>query len=514
MDVLLGLDLGTTALKLGAYDTSGRQLTVATVEYDLITPQADYVEGDPETYWEAFRASLAALNRQHPINPEDSCALAISAQGETLFFVDEQGDAIRNAIVWMDNRATAEAAELAEEFGNEQCYAVTGQVSFEACWPASKVLWVRKHEPETFARTRTFALIEDYFIHRLTGVWAAEGSLLCSTTYWNITTKQYWNEMLEFLGVTPDQLPPIRESGEVVATILPEVANDLGLGANVAICTGCLDQVAGAIGIGNIREGIISQNIGAALAIVCPVSSPVFDPARRMPLHYFAEPGTYMIHTFTNGGMTLRWFRDRFGQIESAAERLTGIDAYELFDAEAESVPAGSDGLVMLPHLAGSMAPDVNAKARGVWFGTTLSHTKAHFTRSIMESIGYLCKRNLEALADMGIRPAQLRASGGGSKSRVWNQIIADVLGIELITTRSQDAATLGAAILAGKATGVFGSLESALDNVAAGETRYSPNSANRRVYDHAYFMYHQVFTALSPCFELISPASERDEAC
>jgi xylulokinase len=460
------------------------------------------VEEEPEIYWKAFKAGLEDLKKQYDMSPDNSYALAISAQGETLFFLDKNGNSLRNAIVWMDNRAVDEAASLKKAFGDEQCYRVTGQVSFEPCWPASKILWVRNHEPEVFSRTDKFALIEDYFIHRLTGVWVTEGSLVCSSTYWNIVEKKYWTEVLDFIGISEDQLPPVSESGEVVGKILPEISEELGIGSDVTICTGCLDQVAGAIGIGNIHEGMFSENIGAALAIVCPVSKPVFDPNRSMPLHYFAEPNTYMIHTFTNGGMTQRWFRDKFCQPEMSTEALSGIDAYSILSQEAAKVPPGSDGLVMLPHLSGSMAPDMNAKAKGVWFGFTLQHTKAHFVRSIYESLGYIIRRNVEALSDMGIEVKEIRSSGGGSKSPVWNQIKSDILGIDLLTMKSKEAATLGAAILAGKATGIFSSLDDAVKNMAEVKERYTPNQENRKVYDQGYEMYKKLFHDLNGCFE------------
>ena len=251
MKLLMGLDIGTTALKAALFDTAGNLLAVTTREYQLITPQVNYVEESGQVYWDAFRDAVAALRAARPFAEEDEVALAISAQGETLFFLDEQGEMLRNAIVWMDNRAMDEAQALKDRFGDETCYAVTGQVSFEPCWPASKILWVREHEPEIFARTAKFLLIEDYFIYRLTGRFATEGSLVCSSTYWDITRKAYWPEMLEFLGIQEDQLPPVLESGEVVGTILPEVAAELGLVQGVTVCTGALDQAAGAIGAGD-----------------------------------------------------------------------------------------------------------------------------------------------------------------------------------------------------------------------------------------------------------------------
>lgn len=502
MRLLIGLDIGTTALKAAVFDTAGKLLAVSAQEYSLITPQVNYVEESGEVYWKAFKDAIADLKNKYPISDEDEVALAISAQGETIFFLDQDGKLLRNAIVWMDNRAQEEAKLLKENFGDETCFRVTGQVSFEPCWPASKILWVKNHEPEVFAKTDKFLLIEDYFIYRMTGKFATEGSLVCSSTYWDIINKAYWPEMLDFMGIREDQLAPVYESGEAVGQIIPEVAKELGLPVKLTVCTGALDQAAGAIGAGNVKEGMFSETIGAALAICAPVSHPVFDPNRKMPLHYFAAPDTYMIHTFTNGGMTLRWFRDKFCPVEMQAQELGLDDAYNMISKEAAQISAGSDGLVMLPHLAGSNAPDVNAKAKGVWFGFTLQHTRAHFMRAVMESLGYIVKRNIDAMADMGIEVKEIRSLGGGSKSAVWNQIKSDICQIPLETVSSVEAASLGAAILAGKAVGIFENLNEAVDSMVGVKNRTEPNPENKAVYESGYTMYQKLFRDLVGCFE------------
>lgn len=453
-------------------------------------------------YWNAFKHAVADLKEKHPMSEEDEAALAISAQGETIFFLDKDGKDLRNAIVWMDNRAQEEAEFFKEKFGDETCYKVTGQVSFEPCWPASKILWVKNHEPEVFAKTAKFLLIEDYFIYRMTGKFATEGSLVCSSTYWDIIKKEYWPEMLECLGVKEDQLAPVYESGEVVGTIIPEVAEELGLLKILRYVQELwIRQPEQSEQEIPMRECSLKPS-EQHLQFVAPVARPVFDPNRRMPLHYFANADTYMIHTFTNGGMTLRWFRDKFCQIEMQAQELGLDDAYNMISKEVSKVPAGSDGLVMLPHLAGSNAPDVNAKAKGVWFGFTLQHTRAHFMRSVMESLGYIVKRNIDSLADMGIEVKEIRSLGGGSKSDVWNQIKSDICQIPLETVNSIEAASLGAAILAGKATGIFKNLNEAAESMVQVKKRTLPNTGNKTVYEDGYEMYRKLFGDLDQCFK------------
>lgn len=383
--------------------------------------------------------------------------MGISAQGETLILVDKDGSPLTNAVVWLDNRAQKEAKELAQIFGNEETYKITGQVEIVPTWPASKILWFKKNRAEIFHKVAKFLLIEDYFIYRLTGRYFCEGSLICSTVYWDIIKKVWWKEMLDCLGIKEDRLPEICESGEVAGSLLPYIAKELGLSANTIVATGALDQACGAIGVGNIAPGVISENTGAALAICATVEGPIFDEKRRMPCYYHGMPNKYMAHTFTTGGMVLCWYRDKFCSSEINLASLLQVESYKILDQEAEKVPPGCNGLVMLPHLQGAMAPESNPKAKGVFYGFSLHHGKPHFIRSIMEAIAFAVKRNIDVLEDLGIKVTEIRSLGGGSRSFLWSQIKADVTQRTVYTTQNEEeAACLGAAMLAGVLLPVF----------------------------------------------------------
>jgi len=501
-ELILSVDLGTTALKVGLFGRSGDLKALSTKEYELKTPKTDIVECNPETYWNAFKNAVNELKDKYEHKPVEIKAVGISAQGETLFFLDENGEPLRDAIVWMDNRAQKESKELTEEFTDEKCYEKTGQVSFDPAWPASKILWSKKNEPDVFQQADKFLLIEDYFIYRLTGHCVSEGSLLTSTVYWDINTKDWWPDMLKYLGISEQQLPEIKESGEVVGEIKTEVAKEIGLSENTKVCTGALDQAAGAIGVGNVSEGIFSENIGAALAVCAPIDKKKLDPNKVMPLHYFSIPDTYMFHSFTTGGMVFRWFRDNFGRSEKSTASLMRDDAYDILAREAENVPPGSDGLIMLPHLTGSMAPDVNPSAKGVYYGFTLKHDKPHFVRAILESIGYLIRRNIEALSEIGLKVDEIRSLGGGARSEIWNQIKSDITGKPLITLKCKEAASLGAAILAGKAIGFYDEVKDATEEMVSVDKRYSPNPENSEIYDEYYKGYKKLFSDLSEMFD------------
>jgi xylulokinase len=501
MEYILSLDLGTSAIKVALFDNEGQLIALSNQEYSLLTPTALSVELEVDTYWDAFKAGAKDVLTASGINSANISAIGISAQGETIIPVDKSGNPLRNAIVWMDNRAQSEAAELEECFKDSDLYGITGQVSIVPTWPAAKILWIKRNEQEVFRNVYKYLLLEDYFIYRLTGKYVAEGSLLCSTVYWDITKKEYWAEMLEYLEIKKEQLPAICESGEIVGPILKSIAEETGLSEHTTVCTGVLDQVAGAIGVGNVEPGVFSECTGSALAIVSTVNGPVRDSQQRMPCHYHGMPDTYMAHTFTTGGMVLKWFRDNFCENEMFVGKASGVDAYELMDKAAAEINPGSDGLVMLPHLQGAMAPENDPKAKGVFYGVTLAHKRAHFTRAIMESIAFILRKNIEVIEDMGIPVNEIRSLGGGAKSAFWGQLKADVTGKPVIITDNEEEACLGAAIVAGKGIGIFSSLKEASSKMVNIKQRYDPDPENKAVYDAVYQKYIDLYSSLKQMF-------------
>ncbi|WXG46600.1 MAG: FGGY family carbohydrate kinase [Candidatus Atabeyarchaeum deiterrae] len=498
---LLSVDSGTTATKVALFNDKGELQAISTHEYKLITPSALAVEIDADTLWNAFKAGVAEVVKKTKTNTKDIAAIGISAQGETLILLDRNGKPLRRAISWMDNRAQGEAEKLDKEFDDGTSYRITGQVKLVPTWPASKILWIKRNEPDLYKKVYKYLLVEDYLIYKMTSNFACEGSLICSTCYWNIITEKWWDEMLECLGISLEQLPEIKLSGEAVGELTREAASELGLTTKTVVSMGALDQACGAIGVGNTRQGMFSENTGAALAICAPVEEPIFDEERRMPVHYFAIPHRYMEHTFTTGGMVLRWYRDTFCQPEIAAASLSKVDPYDTIGDEAEQVPPGCEGLVMLPHLQGAMAPEANQKAKGVFYGFTLKHTKAHFARAIMEAIACIVRRNIDVIEDLGTKVNEIRALGGGARSRVWKQIEADITKRPVVTTKNEEAACLGAAILAGKAIGLYHNIEQASENMVAIKERFEPNYRNFSIYDHSYEKYVKLYSDLCDLF-------------
>jgi xylulokinase len=503
--LLIGLDLGTTALKCAAYTESGDLVASATREYSLLTPADAVVEVHPSTYWSEFAATVHDLLAEPGVDAARVVALGISAQGETLLPVRVDGAPARNAIVWLDGRATDESAELTERFDEQRFYEITGQPCMLPTWPAAKILWLARHEPRVFEQTARFLLIEDYFLWRLTGEYVSEGSLLTSTCYWDFRTKRWWPEMLDVLGIDESRLPAIVEPGVAVGTLLPAAARELGLPSSMVVCTGALDQACGAIGVGTVGPGRFSENTGAAVALCATLSEARLDPERRMPCHYHGVPDTYMFHTFTSGGVVLRWFRDQFAEAEHAVAASLGLDAYDLLSQEAGTIAAGAEGLVLIPHLQGAMAPESNPNARGAVVGLSLRHGRAHVARAILESIACVVRRNVEVLEDLGVAVPEIRALGGGARSPLWKQIEADVTKRPVLTTRQPDAATLGAAILAGVGEGRFASAQEAAETMVQIDQTFEPRAGLGARYDEVYATYLQTYDALCPVFDALA---------
>ena len=370
-------------------------------------------------------------------------------------------------------------------------------------WPAAKVLWVQGNEPEVFAQGRDkILLIEDYFLHRLTGQLRLRR---LADLLHGLLGHQHPALVAGHAAAPADRRGPAaadpRVRGAGRARSCRAVARELGLAPETVVCTGALDQAAGAIGVGNIRPGVFSENTGAALAICATVDHPVFDPKGRMPCHYHGIPGTYMAHTFTTGGMVLKWYRDTFCQPEIQVGALAGLDPYELLGREAARVAPGAEGLVMLPHLQGAMAPEANPKAKGVLYGITLRHTKAHVARAIMEAIACIVRRNIEVVEELGIRVSEIRGLGGGSRSAVWNQIKADLTGRPVLTMENEEAACLGAAIVAGVGVGLFRSLPEACARMVQVKGRHEPDPAHAGAYAAHYARYVGLYDSLVGMF-------------
>ena len=482
----LGADIGTTSIKAALFDETGRKLLHHAQEYELIKPDAKRVEQIPDVYWDTFKSCIKKVVAGSGVDPADIKAFAMDSSAETIVFMDEEMKPLDNFYVWLDSRAVDEAEEINAHFTPDVIMQATGQTPIDPVFPATKIAWFRKNKPELFQKIRMMFMCDDYILWNMSGKMVSHGSSWCTSYFWDITTKKWWPEMMGYLGIVPDQLPEIVECGTPVGTILPEVAEELGLPRDLLLVVGGQDQSSGAIGVGNVVPGIFSESTGGALMVCTTTEKPVFDANCRIPCNYSDMKDIYMIQGGAKGGILFRWLRDTLCREELNMEASGEADAYDLMSRLAAETPAGAEGLFLLPFFGGAGNPYHDNYGRGVLYGLSLGHTKGHVIRAFMEALACNITKIIEYTESLtGVRVTQVRALGGGSRSPLWCQIKADIMNREVVTMKNtQDAACLGAAIIAGYGYGAWDSIAAAALKFAEIDHIYKPNPENREAYD------------------------------
>ena len=504
MQALLGIDLGTTGVKAALFAANdGHVLASAFVDYPLLHPHPGWAEQDPADWWQAtitaIRTCLAG-GVSHGLSPADIRGIGLSGQMHGVVLLDAEYKVLRPCIIWADQRSDAQCRWMTERVGAARLIELVSNPAFPG-FSAPKALWVRDNEPETFARAHTIILPKDYIRYRLTGKLAMEISDAAGTCLLDVKHGTWSREVLEAIEFDPALLPQVVPADAVCGTITSEVAFLTGLQPGTPVAGGGADNACGAVGNGVVRPGLALVSIGTSGVVLAYAATPQVDTSGPVPrVHTFnhAVPHAWYLMGVTQGaGLSLRWVRDNIGLPESALERWTGQDAYDFLAKEAESVPAGSDRLIFLPYLQGERTPHLDAYARGGWIGLTASHDRRHLIRAVLEGVAFSLNDCFAIIREQGLQLTQMRATGGGAKSPLWRQIIADVLGVELVTTNATEGPAFGAALLAGVASGVYASIEQACDTTVHILDRTVPRSEVEVVYAVAFATYQALYPAL-----------------
>lgn len=499
---ILGIDIGTTAIKAAVIGEDGKVYGEETSEYELTTLPSGEVEADLKLYEDAFAGAIRGAVKNSGVDKKDIKCVGFSSTAETCVFLDEKNQPLCKVIAWMDTRGTKEAEYLSEHFEKKEIISKVGFDDFYAIHPVSKILAVKKKSPEVFEKTRMFAQVKDYFVYVLSGKFITEDSVASDHGFFDITNRCYWQEMLDFIGIDLKYLPELVEPGQEIGTITAEAAETFGLDPDTRINVGAFDQACGAIGAGNIKSGIASESTGSALVTVATIDKLSEDSTGEVPTLCSGIPGKYMYQPYCTGAMITKWFRDAFCETEKQIEKETGLNAYTQMDDLVKATPPGADGLIMLPYFQGSGIPELNEKANGVYYGIHAGHTRGHFIRAIMEGLAIALKRMLECEKELGATMDEIRSLGGGSKSKAWCQIKADILGIPVkVIKNSGSTPCMGCAILAGVANGIWPSVEEATERFVEIEETYEPNPENAEIYAETYRKYVEISKALNPTF-------------
>lgn len=488
---VIGVDVSTTATKAVLLDESGAILGVGASEYGLSVPQPLWSEQDPVSWWEGTVSAIRAVLRATGVAGDDVAAVGLTGQMHGAVLLDERQSVLRPAILWNDQRTALECDAIRARVGSDRLIEITGNDALTG-FTAPKLLWVREHEPDIWKRTRHVLLPKDYVRLRLTGDYAVDKADGAGTLLFDLAARDWSPAILTALGIDPAWLPPTYEGPQITGTLTTEAASATGLNAGTPVVAGGGDQAANAVGVGAVAAGTMALSLGTSGVVFAATERPIFEPKGRVHAFCHAVPGRWhLMSVMLSAAGSLRWFRDACAP---------GI-AFRDLDALAAEAPAGSDGLWFLPYLSGERCPYPDPLARGAFVGLTIAHDRRHLTRAILEGVAYGLRDGLDLMLKAGLPvPMQVRASGGGTASSLWLQILADVLQTEIATVRTSEGAAYGAGLLAAVGAGWFDSVDQAAADwvVATPVAGPGPNAAR---YVDAHAAYVGLYPALVPLF-------------
>lgn len=505
MKYLLGIDLGTSGTKTVLFDQTGKALASATGEYPMNQPKNGWAEQDPDDWWTACISTVQTVLQTAGIAPADIAGIGIAGQMHGLVMLDEKGAPLHPCILWCDGRTGEQCREITDRVGAQRLIDITANPALTG-FTAGKVLWMRKHKPELYAKCRQMMLPKDYLRFKLTGVYATEVSDASGTNLFDVPARTWSREVLEILDIDPALLPPVYESSEVTGSVSEEAARLTGLAPGTPVVGGAADNAAAAVGTGVVEEGKAFVTMGTSGVIFAHSDTVQIDPKGRVHTFCSAVPGAWVVMSCTlSAGGSLQWFRNQFCAAEMQTAAGMGVDPYLLMDQQAEKIPMGADRLLFLPYLMGERSPILDADSRGVFFGLSGMHTRQHMLRAVMEGVVYSMRQGMDVLRGMQVAPSQLYATGGGGKSKLWRQMLSDILVSPVQTIQNSEGPALGVAILAGVGTGLYKDVASACREMIATNPAQDPVAEHTRIYEEYYKLYTALYPALKDSFQQLA---------
>lgn len=474
-------------------DEKGKVVASATAQHaPFASPHPGWAEQDPHDWWRATIEAVRGVLAHPGITAEEIGGVGFSGQMHGATLLGEDGEVVRPALIWCDQRTAEQCLAITQRVGADRLIELTSNPALTG-FTLPKLLWVRDHEPDIWARVRTVLLPKDYVRLRLTGERATDVADASGTLLFDVAKRRWSGAMLDAMEIDRVYLPAVFESHQITGQVSAAGAAATGLRAETPVVAGAGDQAAGAVGMGIVRAGAISATIGTSGVVFAATDRPSRDPRGRVHTFCHAIPGRWHVMGVTQAaGLSLRWFRDQFG-----AGREDGRDPYEKLTEEAASAPAGADGALWAPYLMGERTPHLDPSARGALVGLTASHTRAHVVRAILEGVAFSLRDTFEIFKEMNVPVETIRLGGGGARSLVWRQIQADVYGHEVEMVEAEEGAAYGAALLAGVGGGVWPSVDAACGAVVRVADRVCPEPANQRLLDKNYQAFRRLYPAL-----------------
>ena len=500
MTYLMGIDISTTgnkALLISAdAPNAGQVIGVAVTENPISTPKPLWSEQDPADWWQGIQTAIRQVIADTGITAQEIVAIGLTGQMHGLVLLDQAGEVLRPSILWNDQRTGAQCEWITKTVGLENLLAWTGSPALTG-FTAPKVLWVREHEPEVYSRAAHILLPKDYIRFKLTGDYATDMAGASGMSLLSLKERDWSPDMLQALDIPPEWLPPTHEGPQVTGKVSESAAQATGLAAGTPVVGGGGDQAAGAVGVGAVRPGVVGLVLGTSGVVFAPTSAPLVEKEGRLQAHCHAAPGRWhLMGVMLSAAGSLRWYRDTVAP---------GMGYDELL-APAADIPAGSEGLIFLPYLTGERAPYPDPNAKGAFIGLTVRHKLPHMTRAVLEGVAFGLRDSFELIRGAGLGQIdQVRVSGGGARSALWRQILADVLNTELVTVNTTEGAAYGAALLAGVGAGVWPDVDAACDSAIQIVDRVTPRAPQVEEYGKVYPVYRGLYATLKSTFDTLT---------
>jgi xylulokinase len=493
--MLLGIDISTTGSKALLIDEKGKVVSSSTTPLSLSTPHPLWSEQNPHEWWEGIVRSIRQAIQQAGITGSEISAIGMTGQMHGLVLLDEYGEVLRPAILWNDQRTGSQCDEIRARLGKERLIQVTGNDALTG-FTAPKILWVQQNEPEIFAKVRHILLPKDFIRYKLTAEYSVDKAGGSGTILFDLKERTWSGEVLAGLDIPAEWLPPTYEGPEITSKVNVSAAAETGLAVGTPVVGGGGDQAAQAVGVGAVQPGIIALTLGTSGVVFATTESALVEPKGRLHAFCHAVPGRWhFMGVMLSAAGSLQWYRD------TLAPEVSFDDLIE----EAQDIQPGSEGLIFLPYLTGERTPHPDPLARAAWVGLTVRHTRAHMTRAVLEGVAFGIKDSFTLIQKAGLGSIdQVRISGGGAKSMLWRQIIADVLGVELVTVNTTEGAAYGAALLAGVGAGSFNTVQEACEAAIQITGRTAPSDVTQ-LYQQYYPSYRALYPALASEFQALA---------
>ncbi|RLD38889.1 MAG: xylulokinase [Bacteroidetes bacterium] len=512
MSYFVGIDIGTSGTRALLIDETGKVVSGASSSYSSYTPQPGWSEQDAEDWWASTVKSVRQVLSSAEISSEDVKGIGLSGQMHGSVFLDSDNNVLRRPILWNDQRAFRECAEIIEFAGSrEKLISWVSNPPFPG-FTAPKILWFRKNEPQLYEQCSKILLPKDYIRFRMTGTYATDLSDASGMLLVDVARRKWSKELLNALDIPIEILPELFESEDITGTLTDKAADELGLTTDTFVVAGAGDQAAGAIGTGVVKDGVVTSTIGTSGVLFA--YSEYLPDDNEARLHNFCHAVKGKWHSMGAvlcAGGSLSWYCDNLAHSEIEAAKKQGRDVYELLSELADTAPTASEGLFFLPYLTGDRIPHDDPHARGCWIGITPRHSREHLIRSIMEGVVYGLRDSFEIMLDSGIKISEIRLCGGGARSPLWRQIQADIYGQPVYTLNIEEGPAFGVALLAAVAGGAFDTIGQACDSAIKITGQTDPNPANVAVYNIYYPVFGDLYKSLKDNFRKIAEVIDND---